>query len=70
MDKLINYAYLSVLLTGKSDLIRKNKVPKKYKGKIDALKIYLQYWEKDIQVVNKNKVDEIKNNLIKEIEKL
>lgn len=42
---MINWAELSLILTGRRDKIRKNYIPKKYKQQIDELLLLLDYWE-------------------------
>lgn len=42
---LINWAELSLKLTGRRDKIRKNYIPKKHKHQVDELLLLLDYWE-------------------------
>ena len=46
INKLINWCEVSETLTGKKTTIRQNKIPKKYKEKIDVLKGLIEYWDK------------------------
>lgn len=49
--KLINFSTLSLLLTGRPDVIRENRVQKKQKVKIEELITLLDYW-KDKSIKN------------------
>lgn len=41
---LINWSVLSQLLVGKKDILRANRVPKKYKEQVNELLTLLDYW--------------------------
>ena len=41
---LINYSNLSLLLTGRTDILRQNRVQKKHKIKVNELLILIEYW--------------------------
>ena len=43
-NDLINFGALSELLTGRKDVIRKNRVQKKYKERVSELETLIQYW--------------------------
>jgi len=45
VETLINWANVSKLLTGGSDRIRKNRIPKVHESKIEELLILLQCWK-------------------------
>lgn len=47
-EELVNFSGLSNLLTGRSDVVRKNRVQKKHKEKYNELISLLEYW------INKN----------------
>jgi hypothetical protein len=47
-EDLINFSGLSNLLTGRPDVVRKNRVQKKHKEKYNELISLLEYW------INKN----------------
>lgn len=47
-QELINFSGLSNLLTGRADVVRKNRVQKKHKEKYNELISLLEYW------INKN----------------
>lgn len=46
MDILINFKALSLLLSGNSDSIRSNRVPKKYESAVKELKDLHEYFIK------------------------
>jgi len=48
--KLINYREVSRILTGDTDKIRSNQVPKKYRSAINELEVFTEYW------ANKHKI--------------
>lgn len=48
---LINWRQVSIELSGSDNSIRKNKIPKKYKAKIDRLLKLLELWQKWSNVV-------------------
>ena len=41
---LINFNTLSELLAGRKDIIRKNRIQKKYSKRIKELETLIQYW--------------------------
>lgn len=43
-DDLINFSTLSTLLTSRADVIRKNRIQKKHKKKIESLITLINYW--------------------------
>ena len=43
-EDLINFSALSVLLTSRADVIRKNRIQKKHKKKIESLIVLINYW--------------------------
>lgn len=43
-EDLINFNTLSEILTGRKDVIRKNRVQKKYNKRVEELKVLIQYW--------------------------
>jgi hypothetical protein len=43
-EDLINFGALSEMLTGRKDVIRKNRVQKKYSKRVEELKVLIQYW--------------------------
>lgn len=43
-EDLVNFSVLSSLLTGRTDVIRKNRIQKKHKKKIESLITFLDYW--------------------------
>jgi hypothetical protein len=43
-EDLINFSTLSVLLTSRADVIRKNRIQKKHKKKIESLIVLISYW--------------------------
>lgn len=45
VENMINWAEVSKHLTGGSDRIRKNRIPKAHENKIEELLIYLQAWK-------------------------
>ena len=47
VESLINWANVSKLLTGGSDRIRKNRIPKVHEAKINELLILLEAWKND-----------------------
>lgn len=47
-QELVNFSGLSNLLTGRADVVRKNRIQKKHKEKYNELISLLEYW------INKN----------------
>ena len=47
VESLINWANISKLLTGGSDRIRKNRIPKVHEAKINELFTLLEAWKSD-----------------------
>lgn len=43
-EDLVNFSVLSSLLTGRADVIRKNRVQKKHKKKLESLITLINYW--------------------------
>ncbi len=43
-EDLINFSTLSTLLTSRADVIRKNRIQKKHKKKIESLIVLVNYW--------------------------
>lgn len=44
VSELLNFSVLSTLLTGRADILRKNRVQKKHKVKIKELLTLIEYW--------------------------
>lgn len=55
---LINWKNVSKLLANSDNSIRKNKIPKKYKVRIDYLIQLLEIWERDEDVWTQKEVQE------------
>lgn len=43
---LISFSHLSIYLTKRNDIIRKDRVSKKYKDKVKELELIIEYWMK------------------------
>ena len=57
-EDLINWKNVSKLLANSDNSIRKNKIPKKYKVRIDYLIQLLEIWERDEDVWTQKEVQE------------
>lgn len=44
VEDLINFSGLSVFLTGRPDVVRKNRVQKRHKEKVKELITLIEYW--------------------------
>lgn len=55
VEDIINYRKLSELLGLSPESIRKNKVPKKHKEKIEQLNLVLKVWHTQIKESNQTK---------------
>lgn len=58
VENLINWAEISKHLTGGSDRIRKNRVPKTHSDKIEELFIYLQAWKDNKKLFSEQQLKE------------
>jgi hypothetical protein len=70
MSKIINFNQISIALTGKKDLIRSNKIPNKYSQRINKLLYYIQCWEKDIDLIDKNSLEKLNNDFYSKVSEL
>jgi hypothetical protein len=43
-EDLINFSGLSIFLTGRTDVVRKNRVQKRHKEKVKELITLIEYW--------------------------
>lgn len=44
VEDLINFSGLSIFLTGRPDVVRKNRVQKRHKEKVKELITLIEYW--------------------------
>lgn len=43
--EFLNWSNISLLLTGRTDIIRENRIPKKYLEQVNELLIIIEYWQ-------------------------
>lgn len=58
-ETLINWAELSLLLTGGKDRIRKNRIPKVHKERINELIKLIECWKKGKKLITETELEEV-----------
>lgn len=70
MSKIINWNKLALTLSGKKENLRSNKIPKKYKEKVNNLFEILEAWEKDEKLISIQKHNEFKDTIKQHLNEL
>lgn len=60
---IINWSVVSKLLTGKSENIRQNRIPKKHKEEVEQLLFYISCWKEGKILISPNDFKEKIKNL-------